>query len=152
MKKVMMKEENPKGTNFLPKMYVFFCGRGNDELHQVTTLEVDENVRMMATELQDTDLHAKLASGDMIATESMYHRKCMTSLKNRYRSLLREKNVDHSSEDEQIAEARTFTELVSYMESSVESGKKNFSYLSYLNYMFLDSKISMSPRTSTKHV
>jgi hypothetical protein len=103
-----------------------FCDRGHDELHQVTTLGVDENVRMMAMELQDTEILAKLASGDMIATECMYHRKCMTSLKNRYKSLLRKKNADHSSEDEQIAEARTFTELVSYIESSVEIGKTMF--------------------------
>lgn len=62
----------------------------------------------------------------MIAIECVYHRKCMTSLKNRYKSLVRKNSFDHSSEEEQIAEARTFTELMSYIESSVKIGKHMF--------------------------
>lgn len=104
------------------KEVCIFCGKDDGDLHQVTTLGVDENVRMMATELQDTVLLAKLAGGDMIATECKYHRKCMTSLKNCYNSVLRKKNVDHFTDNDQIAEGRAFTELVSYMESSVETG------------------------------
>lgn len=109
-----------------------FCGEiGNEDLHQVATLEVDQNVRMMATELQDTNFLATLSSGDMVAIASVYHRKCKTSLKNRYRSKLREQNDDRLIKDSNISEARTFTELISYMENCGENGKTIF-YLSEL--------------------
>lgn len=82
-------------TKLTDKDVCIFCGSGDEELHQVTTLGEDENVRMMATELQDTERLAKLSSGDMIAIECVYHRKCMTSLKNRYKSLVRKNSFDH---------------------------------------------------------
>ena len=43
-----------------------FCGETGD-LHEVMTLEVDEKVRKMATDLQDSALLKHLAGGDMIA-------------------------------------------------------------------------------------
>lgn len=58
----------------------------------------------------------------MIASEAKYHRNCMRSFKNRYRSLLRKKSPCNSNEREQIAEARAFSELVAYMECSAENG------------------------------
>ena len=113
-----------------------FCGSGNnDDLHQVTTFTVNDTVKMMATELQDTDLLSKLAGTDMIASEAKYHRNCMRSFKNRYRSLLQEKSPK-SNEQEQIAEARAFSELVSYMECSAENGVHIFK-LSDLHQLYV---------------
>ncbi|KAK2561660.1 hypothetical protein P5673_015012 [Acropora cervicornis] len=48
------------------KAVCLFCGETGD-LHEVMTLEVDEKVRKMATDLQDSALLKHLAGGDMIA-------------------------------------------------------------------------------------
>ena len=54
------------------------------------TLEVDEKVRQMATDLQDSALLKQLAGGDMIAIEAKYLKKCMKNLTNRHRAFLRQ--------------------------------------------------------------
>lgn len=113
-----------------------FCGLSGEDLHHVTTLGVHDNVKKMATELQDTDLLAKLAAGDMIAIEAKYHRKCMLSLRHRYRSLIRKSTSDESTKVEEIAEARAFTELISYMASSSEIGVHIFK-LSELHKLYV---------------
>lgn len=116
-----------KRVSLPSKELCFFCGcKGNENLHLVTSLSVDENVKMMATELQATVLLAKLARGDMIATDSMYHLKCMNAFRSKYKSSIRRRNANQESEQEQVAEARAFAELVSYIESSVENGKNIF--------------------------
>ena len=55
------------------------------------TKKLDINVRKMATELKDTLLLAKLSSGDMIATDAVYHKHCLTGLFTKYRSSMRQK-------------------------------------------------------------
>ena len=57
---------------------LFYGQSGN--LHEVMTLEVDEKVRQMATDLQDSALLKRLAGGDVIAIEAKYHKKCMKNL------------------------------------------------------------------------
>ena len=54
------------------------------------TLEVDEKVRKMAIDLQDSALLKHLGGGDMIAIEAKYHKKCMTNLTYRHRAFLRQ--------------------------------------------------------------
>lgn len=66
----------------------FFCDEKegfipSNKLWQVRTFEVDARVRQCAAELQDADLLAKLAKGDMIAVEAHYHSGCLISLYNR---------------------------------------------------------------------
>ena len=63
----------------------FFCDRGAGiaGLHDVTTMGMEQTVRMYATELQDTRLLAKLAPGDMVALEAKYHKTCQCDLYNR---------------------------------------------------------------------
>ena len=56
--------------------YCFFCGysaRWVFPLHKVPTMEVDEKVRKKAIDLGHHNLLNKLAAGDMIATDSVYH-------------------------------------------------------------------------------
>lgn len=113
-----------------------FCEKGNDDLHQVTTFPVDNTVRTMAADLQDMELMSKLGGTDMIASEAKYHRNCMRSFKNRYRSLLQKKSPNNSNEREQIAEARAFSELVTYMECSAENGVHIFK-LSELHQLYV---------------
>ena len=65
---------------------VFFCDNvgGIAGLHVVSTMGIDGSVRLYATKLEDRDLLAKLAPGDMVALEAKYHKKCLSELYNRY--------------------------------------------------------------------
>ena len=92
-------------------------------VHEFKTFDVDANIRKMATELQDTALLAKLDGGDLIALEAKYHLACLTKIRNRHRFLLRA-NLEPPGNriEENQKKARAFTELVAYIESSVEEG------------------------------
>ena len=48
-----------------------FCEKGLEEgdLHQILTFDADANIREMLTELQDTQLLAKIGTEDLIAKE-----------------------------------------------------------------------------------
>ena len=56
-----------------------FCDKGQEEgdLHLVSTFDADSSIRIMITELQDTDLLARIVGGDLIAIEAKYHLKCL---------------------------------------------------------------------------
>ena len=79
------------------------------------TRKVDEKVRTMATDLQDSALLKHLAGGDMIAIEA--------NLTNRHRAFLRQSQDCQSSEEEEKNEARAIVELISSIESCVDDGK-----------------------------
>ena len=65
----------------------FFCDALVDnDFHKAATKQLDANVRKMATELNDTHLLVKLVSGDMEATDAVYHKQCLTALFIRHRS------------------------------------------------------------------
>ena len=70
--------------------------KGNEEgdLHQVATFVADSNIRTMVTALQDTDVLGRIDGGDLIAKETKYHLKCLTSVRNRYRSHVRKMSLD----------------------------------------------------------
>ena len=107
---------------FLSKAACFFCGETGD-LHDVMTLEVDEKVRKMATDLQDSALLKHIVGGDMIAIEAKYRKKCMTNLTNRHRAFLRRNQDWQSDEEDKKNEARAFVELISFMESCIDGAK-----------------------------
>ena len=70
----------------------FFCDALVDnDFHKAATKQLDANVHKMATELNDTHLLVKLASGDMVATDAVYHKQCLTALFTRHRSSTRGK-------------------------------------------------------------
>ena len=58
---------------------------GSEGLREITTKQLGKKVSECACELQDTALLAKLAAGDMIATEAKYHNRCLCALYNRAR-------------------------------------------------------------------
>ena len=96
----------------------FFCDSiiSNEEIvHRAATKNVDSNVRLMATELRDTKLLARLSVGDMTASDAVYHKKCMTVLHTRYRSFVR-KNEEASSSQNMPPESVALAELISYLE------------------------------------
>ena len=101
------------------------------KFYLVTSLSEHENVKMMATEL--------LVRGDMIATDSMYHLKCMNAFRSKYKLSIRRRNANQEREQEQVAEARALSKLMSYIESSVE---KYFSAIKNLRLIRFSAKRS----------
>uniref|UniRef100_UPI00358E0071 uncharacterized protein isoform X1 n=1 Tax=Myxine glutinosa TaxID=7769 RepID=UPI00358E0071 len=101
-----------------------FCDKGHEdgELSQVLTYDADTNIRCMITELHDTQLLARIVGGDLIAMEAKYHLKCLTHLRNRYRSLVRKLSRESPNVNEKVNESRVFVELTSYVEIAVDSG------------------------------
>ena len=99
----------------------FFCDAiVEQDYHKVATKALDANVRKMATELHDTHLLAKLSPGDMIAMDAVYHKHCLTGFYARYRSSVRQKNVN-TGETKLSFEAITLAELISYIEEIRET-------------------------------
>lgn len=97
----------------------FFCNETSESagLHKASTFEVDRRVRECALELHDTELLSKLACGDMVAIDAMYHVKCLVSLYNRSRKL-KKKSEDTT---DQSLPGIAFAELVSYIEEFRET-------------------------------
>ena len=89
----------------------------------------------MITQLQDTDLLAKIDGGDL---EMKYHLKCMVGLRNRYRS--HQRAIDQQkreSNEEKLNESIAFVELTSYIEKAVNSGTLLFK-LSEMHSLYID--------------
>jgi len=94
----------------------------------------------MIIELQDTRLLAQIDGGDLIAKETKYHLKCLTVLRNRYRSHIRKQNQEEekiSMDEKRMSEPRVFVELVSYIEKTIHSGTLLFK-LSELHSLYVN--------------
>jgi len=102
-----------------------FCEKGFDEgdLHKVLTLGTNVHTQKMLTELQDTQLLAKIGTNDLATQEIKYHLKCLTKLRNRYRSHKRKSQPQQQGViDGMMSESRVFIELITYTEKFVDSG------------------------------
>jgi len=120
------------------KNICLFCTGSDGDLHECMTLEADKNIREMATDLQDTAILARIAGGDIVAIDGMYHLNCLTEFRNRHRSFKRRiRNVDESKMEEKKIKARAFIELVNFVENSVEEDVFCFK-LSELRHMYAD--------------
>ena len=89
----------------------------------------------MAKDLQDTALLTRI-EGDLTALVAKYHLSCLTGLRNRHRSLLRQsqsQGLDQNLADK--VEARAFVELATHTENSVKSGTFCFKF-SVLRQMY----------------
>ena len=103
----------------LDKSVCIFCEEETGDLHEFRTLVADTNIRNMATVLEEAALLAKI-EGDLIALEAKHHLACLTKLRNRHRTLTREKQEAASIHcEEKKKQARAFAELVSYIENAV---------------------------------
>ena len=56
----------------IDKMSCLFCQRKDELLHEFRTLDADETVRHMATELQETELISRMEGGGLIAIDAKY--------------------------------------------------------------------------------
>ena len=127
-----------------------FCGEQGNDLHQVLTLEVDRDVKEMAVQMQDSQLITKLAAGDMFAIEAKCHSRCMLAYKCKYIAYVRSySETGTTTNDDSAAEACTFAELISFMESLAESGTLLFKlsslhdlYVSRLRNLHVDKSVN----------
>ena len=127
-----------------------FCDEQGNDLHQVLTLEVDRDVNEMAIQMQDSQLIAKLAAGDMVAIEAKYHPRCMLAYRRKYTAYVKScSETETTTNDDSLAEARTFAELISFMESSAEGGTLLFKlsslhdfYVSRLRNLHVDKSVN----------
>ena len=72
----------------------------------------------------------RIEDGDLTALEAKYHLTCLTSLRNRYRSLLRQRQSSHSNLEESQIDARVFVELFTHVENAVADGSFCFKFSS----------------------
>ena len=100
----------------------FFC-KGDakaEPLHEFTTFNADKSVKVMATEMNDTDILVKLAD---VAIEAKYHLACLTKYRNQYRSHIRsdQRSSDVQTAEVQKAKAMAFAKTV-YIENALDDG------------------------------
>ena len=91
------------------------CEKCTDEcdLHEVSTYDMDASLRTMINKLQDITLLARIVGGDLIAMDAKYHLKCLTNLRNRYDSRMRQVRQTTVNTDNIMNESRAFVELTS---------------------------------------
>lgn len=90
----------------------------------------------MITEIQDVILMPKIAGVDLIAAEAKYHLKCMTSLRNKYRSQMSKvRQQSYEKDDEKVKESQAFIELINHIETAVDNGTLIFP-LSQLHLLY----------------
>ena len=100
----------------------------------------------MAENMEDTEMIARISSGDLVALEAKYHFQCLTKYRNRYRSFCRQSNPQ-STVDTKIARARAFVELVDKIETDIEEGTQFF-YLNELHLLYTN-RLQQLGKTST---
>jgi len=83
----------------------------------------------MTTDLQDTLLLTRIEGGDPTVLNAKYHLACLTTFRNRHRSLLRQNHDSHSSLQESEIEVRAFVELISHVENCLKDGISASSFL-----------------------
>ena len=131
-------EKRPR-RQAVDKMSCLFCQRDDGNLHEFTKLgpdSPDETIRNMAKELNETELISRIAGGDLVAIDGKYHLDCLTTLRNRYRSLVRqrEQELQGSNQDKQM-KARALVEIITYVENCIEDGVFYFKF-SVLHQMY----------------
>lgn len=102
-----------------------FCTASTGTLISYATKCAEKSLREMATSMEDTEILARISSGDLVALEAKYHFTCLTTYRNKYRSYCRQKNHDNIL-DANMAKARAFVEIVAKIESDIDDGTHTF--------------------------
>ena len=95
---------------------MFFCDEegGNDGVHEVSALQVDQCVWKSAELTGNSFTLARLSAGDMVALEAKYHTKCLLALYNNTRKVQVAQQQVSNKENE--VSGVVFAELVMYTE------------------------------------
>ena len=97
----------------------FLCNNSTTEqLYLVTSLEMDKKIRDSAAEMLDERLIAKLSEGDLIATESKYHKTCLAEFYNKVRKVSPKMSTEE--QEKEIVEGIVIAEIEHYMKSIIE--------------------------------
>ncbi len=101
-----------------------FCEQIDDEvnLHQPTTLNIDEKVRKAAAYLCDHDLISKLSGGDMVDLEARYHVRCLSNFYRKYEAALKsnEPPPAERKDSSKWFESVALAELFEYIEQTLK--------------------------------
>ena len=84
----------------------------------VTSLEMDKKVREAAAELLDERLIEKLSEGDLVATESKYHKPCQSELYNKVRRFA--SKVSTAEQEKSIFQGIVVAEIERYTRGIIE--------------------------------
>ena len=102
----------------LEKSKCIFCEVGG----QLGTLDADSNVSKMSTDLQDIALLTRIEGGDLTSQESKYHLTCLTGIRNKQCSFIRQSRGCHnSSREDNMTQAKVFVELLTYIDNCREN-------------------------------
>ena len=141
-------EKRPR-RQLMEKIACLFYYGQDGHLHEFRTLEADKTIRQMATELQRTELMARMEGGDLVALEAKYHLQCLTALRNRYRSLLRRHEQESGGQsEEKKMRARALVELFTHIENRVEDGTFYFKF-SVLHQLYENRLQNLSVQKET---
>ena len=80
---------------------------------------IGDRVKRCATKILDEHLLAKKSSGDLVASESKYHTKCLVALYNAARSKKSGKKENCEDGTTEMFYARAFVELVAFIEDTL---------------------------------
>ena len=116
------------------------------------TIKAGNNMRVMATDLQESALLTRIEGGYLIALDAKYHLACLTALRNRHRSLMRQRHdCSDNQKEAQKFEARAFVELITNVENCVEGGQLYFE-LSSLREMYENRLLDLGIRKEINKV
>ena len=134
------------------KSTCIFCRESSENLHEFMTIKTGNNIRVMATDLQENELLTRIEGGDLIALDAKYHLACLTALRNRHRSLMRQRqDCSDNQKEEKKFEARAFVELIAHVENGVEGGQLYFK-LSSLREMYESRLLDLGVRKEINRV
>lgn len=132
----------------------FFCDeplKSDDKYRRVaSTFDLDSCVRKCATDLGDSKLLTKFATGDMVAIEAEYHATCLSTLYYRHSKLAETKESQCSNRD---ILGIVFAELTSCIIESRYKENPNFKmselkdlYTKRLNQLFVHDEVVHTTR------
>ena len=98
---------------------------------------MDKKVREAAGELLDERLIAKLVEGDLVATESKYHKTCLAEFYNKVRTFASKAST--AEQEKSIVECIVVAEIERYTRANIEVESNNipFFYLKELKNLYV---------------
>ena len=98
---------------------------------------MDKKVRQAAAELLNERLIGKLREGDLVATESKYHKTCLAEFYNKVRTFASKNST--AEQEKSVAEGIVVAEIERYMRGIIEVESDNIPvfYLKELKNLYV---------------